>query len=478
MKKSFLLFLSIGILFTSCENQLDNLPVEEIGQELKTKVVVKFNTTKALDVEEASNVFDVSIEELKAYMANQTIMSIPSSNPNARTISQETIEPIVSGTDTVMYLVNYPEGWCLFSGDKRTPAILAYSETGSLSMNDINTHPGLSVWVDDKIDRIGVLKGTIDYNEESLYLKDWAQFDSNIYIVSTTSNEDEDKTWVVIGTENRVDNDVIISPQISTVWGQTSPWNNYVPYKSNSTTERCPAGCVAVATAQMLYYLHHRIGYPQTMPSTGSCVGNVGSGNYTQTFSNFTSSVFNNMALTKYESSIKTDNSARMIGYVGMLLDTDYGNDSSGADFDDIGERVFDENGISYNKTDYDGASVFSAIRGGSPVLVAAYSDRILGIINTNGHAWIIDGGKYTSYSYDIVYAFLNDSLYNATGEIPADTEIKYITTNGIKNPMVRMNWGWGIIDEIYYSPFDDWSVSNVTYQYNKRVYKNFSHEY
>ena len=136
MKKSFLLFLSIGVLFTSCENQLDNLPVEEIGQELKTKVVVKFNTTKALDVEETSNVFDVSIEELKAYMANQTIMSIPSSNPNARTISQETIEPIVSGTDTVMYLVNYPEGWCLFSGDKRTPAILAYSETGSLSMND------------------------------------------------------------------------------------------------------------------------------------------------------------------------------------------------------------------------------------------------------------------------------------------------------------------------------------------------------
>ena len=70
MKKSFLLFLSIGVLFTSCENQLDNLPVEEIGQELKTKVVVKFNTTKALDVEETSNVFDVSIEELKAYMEN------------------------------------------------------------------------------------------------------------------------------------------------------------------------------------------------------------------------------------------------------------------------------------------------------------------------------------------------------------------------------------------------------------------------
>ena len=70
MKKSFLLFLSIGVLFTSCENQLENLPVEEIGPELKTKVVVNFNTTKSLDVEVASNVFNVSIEELKAYMMN------------------------------------------------------------------------------------------------------------------------------------------------------------------------------------------------------------------------------------------------------------------------------------------------------------------------------------------------------------------------------------------------------------------------
>ncbi|MBQ8530020.1 MAG: Spi family protease inhibitor [Parabacteroides sp.] len=72
-------------------------------------------------------------------------MSIPS-NSKARTISEETIEPIVSGTDTVMYLVNYSDGWCLFSGDKRTEAILAYSETGHLSLKDIGNMEGFSYW--------------------------------------------------------------------------------------------------------------------------------------------------------------------------------------------------------------------------------------------------------------------------------------------------------------------------------------------
>ena len=321
MKKYLFLFLTVGVFFTSCENQLDVLSPENTGSELKTKVVVNFKTTKA----ESSDVFNVSIEELKTYMANQTIMSIPS-NSKARTISEETIEPIVSGADTVMYLVNYSDGWCLFSGDKRTPAILAYSETGSLNMDNINSHSGLSIWIDEKKDQIGILKNTTEYNEESLYLKDWAQYDSNIYTVSVASNEDEDKTWVVIGTENRIENEVVISPKISTVWGQNSPWNNYVPYKSNSTTERCPAGCVAVAASQMLYYLHYSIGYPQTMPSSGSCTGSVD--NATQSFSDFTSTVFDNMALTDSENITKTDNSARMIGYVGMLLDTDYGDDS------------------------------------------------------------------------------------------------------------------------------------------------------
>ena len=469
MKKYLFLFLTVGVFFTSCENQLDVLSPENTGSELKTKVVVNFKTTKA----ESSDVFNVSIEELKTYMANQTIMSIPS-NSKARTISEETIEPIVSGTDTVMYLVNYSDGWCLFSGDKRTPAILAYSETGSLNMDNINSHSGLSIWIDEKKDQIGILKNTTEYNEESLYLKDWAQYDSNIYTVSVASNEDEDKTWVVIGTENRIENEVVISPKISTVWGQNSPWNNYVPYKSNSTTERCPAGCVAVAASQMLYYLHYSIGYPQTMPSSGSCTGSVD--NATQSFSDFTSTVFDNMALTDSENITKTDNSARMIGYVGMLLDTDYGDDSSGADFDDIGECLFDEMGISYNKTDYDGASVFSTIKGGSPILVAAYRSKILGIINTNGHAWVIDGGKYTNYSYDQVWAFLNDSLYLIDGIVPEGTEIKYTTVSGIKSPYIRMNWGWAGQADDYFSPYEDWVVGDRTYQYNKRIYTGFSH--
>ena len=462
MKKSFLLFLSIGILFTSCENQLDNLPVEEIGQELKTKVVVKFNTTKALDVEEASNVFDVSIEELKTYMANQTIMSIPVSNPNARTISQETIEPIVSGTDTVMYLVNYPEGWCLFSGDKRTPAILAYSETGSLSMNDINTHPGLSVWVDDKIDRIGVLKGTIEYNEESLYLRDWAQYDSNITNVSSVSNSDEELTWVYIGNEevSRVEKTDAI--QLETAWGQGIPWNKYVPYKENSTTERCPAGCVPIAVSQIIYYYHFH-GFPQVMPSSGYSVGDCNNDIYS--FSSMTSSVFNTMAKTETYGA-NTNETALMIGYIGRQLDTEYEDTNSTASMSSATQYLCNL-GINHDLHTYSGVTAFNMVSyWRKPTIVSAFTDS--GV----GHAWIMDGAKYTEHIYDEVYGYMNDSLYFDTGIIPAGTEFKRIRKTEILDMKTSFNWGApGLFNYTnYFDVSDDWNVGFNVYKYNKQM--------
>ncbi len=51
------------------------------------------------------------------------------------------ITPILfQGRDTVMYVVNYFDGWEIVSGDTRTPAILAYSEIGAGGRNGMMTH--------------------------------------------------------------------------------------------------------------------------------------------------------------------------------------------------------------------------------------------------------------------------------------------------------------------------------------------------
>lgn len=53
-----------------------------------------------------------------------------------------------------------------------------------------------------------------------------------------------------------------------TRWGQGSPspsvgkWNYYSPRLNPSSQYRCYTGCIPVAIAQMMYYLHYKIGHP------------------------------------------------------------------------------------------------------------------------------------------------------------------------------------------------------------------------
>lgn len=46
--------------------------------------------------------------------------------------SKEYIKPFIdSDGDTLMYIIQHNEGWEVLSSDKRTPAVLAYSEKGT-----------------------------------------------------------------------------------------------------------------------------------------------------------------------------------------------------------------------------------------------------------------------------------------------------------------------------------------------------------
>ena len=54
------------------------------------------------------------------------------------------IDPIVNGKDTVMFIVNYKDGWVVLSGDKRSVPILGYSTKGSFKSEIDN--PGSAIW--------------------------------------------------------------------------------------------------------------------------------------------------------------------------------------------------------------------------------------------------------------------------------------------------------------------------------------------
>ena len=64
--------------------------------------------------------------------------------------SQASVTPYLDdkGKDTLMYIVNYPDGngWKIFSSDKRTPAVIAEGEHGSFSLE--GGSPAVAAWMD------------------------------------------------------------------------------------------------------------------------------------------------------------------------------------------------------------------------------------------------------------------------------------------------------------------------------------------
>ena len=75
--------------------------------------------------------------------------------------------------------------------------------------------------------------------------------------------------WTLISTSLVAEGDSVQNHLTRTSWGQTDPWNIRAPYGSSAMTYHCPTGCVPVAIAQMLYYLHQKEGVPYS--AYGDC---------------------------------------------------------------------------------------------------------------------------------------------------------------------------------------------------------------
>lgn len=208
-----------------------------------------------------------------------------------------TIEPIVSGRDTVMYLVNYGDGWELLSADKRAPVVIAMCDIGKTTVDDLYSIP-----------------------EQNIFLKKWEQDLSELkHMAMTVVSEDDSwissgadtkssdwSDWVYIG-EGLFASHVVaeIDHLLSTKWGQGTPWNVSAPYTNGSMTSHCLTGCGPVAVSQVLYYLHGKIGKPSSSFATCSCNAYIPDGasfitldNSNTSFSNPSADVWSQMPLT------------------------------------------------------------------------------------------------------------------------------------------------------------------------------------
>lgn len=470
--KGMATLLVASALFSCTQTNLEiGQGLEPIGEEnmSMTRAIAGTNTDLLRD--SIYQAFFVPYQDAQIYAA------IHCRGNNAKEF--DTIVPLTDGIDTLMYLIQYKEGWDVIAADKRGPLVVAMSEEGRFISND--TLSVFFAYLEGQKLYLKSMRDVADYNPESDVYIFWSmlhpQNNSNTRLIGDEGH------WELYDTEIET-----ITREsghmIQTKWGQNQPWDTFVPYNSKKTNEKCAVGCVAVAGAQMLYYLHHKLGYPQTMYTSGGCVGyNDG---YSASFSNPTADAWNNMALTKNDGlTARKEQAALLMAYVGTAVNMDYG-ESSSAETKDL-KDLFDDWGISSTFGDYNSTVAWNSLQNNMPVIVKARTLTDKFPYNA-GHAWIMDGWKTITTYYTYYYGWVPTPQPNSNvGPVPIqpapnpDDSFIYTETqtqiSATQTKMVLMNWGWdGAWDNIYFALDGAWSpYSDVSFQYLKKMLHGFS---
>lgn len=412
----------------------------------------------------------VGIGQIKAYVDREKPASKADAGPTYAVIPY-----CGSEGDTLMYIVNYGngDGWQIFSSDARTPAVIAEGESGSFSVE--NGSPAVQVWLECTAADISAVRGASDEDlafsadEIEANLSKW-----NIHKPRVIPDPEGDGHWVtqLVSAEEYVYDTL---GHITPHWVQIEPYNSYCPLKSNSNTLRAPAGCVAVSAAQVLYYLHNKLGVPETMMSEGVVNGNVLS--YTQVFSSPSSAVWAQMDST-YQSAGPADKEAIMIGHIGKTIGMSYGNNSSMALLDSLDSSLFAPYGITCSHLwYYSTATIKSNLINRIPVIVGASDNNY-----SNSHCFVIDGYKRTRtrYYYYHYWVYDNPDPWNPKWvpnhdpyytSYDSNPEVKYI----------KINWGWPTqwgtpaYNDGWFSITANWVVNgNITYNHVMETIQDF----
>ena len=130
------------------------------------------------------------------------------------------VHTMTSGTVPTVYVYNQRanKGFLILSADDTAPAILGYSDTGTI--NPDNLPPGLDEWMNNLSADIGYV----------------ASNPRNLRTSPSPGN-----AWDDIG------------PMLTTTWDQGDPYNTLCPWTKNYDT-KCPTGCAATAMAQIMNF--------------------------------------------------------------------------------------------------------------------------------------------------------------------------------------------------------------------------------
>ena len=427
------------LLFVACSSH-------ELSEGLMTSYDFDKQTKGLSSV--GNNCFVVNENDLNNFVKFRTLEG-KSKNKN---VVLEDIQPIEYNGITSLYVIKYQEGFEVISADKRSPVPLASNSKAQYS--EVEDYTGFSghlsllaeeVWY-SLHDLLGKPTPGAEENIQAS-LDFWKMVNADRSFIESHSNDKSlskqgegglDGGWFLFDVETVEEVYDSIPHLTSTTWHQFNPYNYYCPYdlNQNNSLVKCPAGCVAVAGAQMLYYLHSKDGIPVNSPSTGYCQGYVYDNSYVQYFGDPSPTTWDNMIIPR--SNYFDFWAALLVGDVGQRLDMEYHYDGSGAYVSDLVD-VFNAYGwdcLYYGV--YDSYPVVSSLLSGYPVVCGgSRNEQSKGKI---GHSFLIDSYKRYRTKTITTYEWVD---FEPLG--PGIHQVQLMQTTEYGSPHVsyyRMNWG------------------------------------
>ena len=387
-------------------------------------------------------------------------------------------------SDTLMYILNLGngDGWKIYSSDKRTPAILAEGEKGYFSLEEGS--PAVAAWVSCMAADMARVKGSTDdeltFNDDEISSNKafWPglQMQSRLFDPSQPIITPYPKGhWEETVTTSIVEYDHV--NHMVAKWDQYNPYNACCPYVAPN--ERAVTGCVAVAGAQMLYYLHNKLGVPSGMFTQCSYVGN--NLTYTYSFANLSTTVWDLMNINYTPPSTQTIPEAVLMSYVGDRVNMHYWNEYSWAVPENLKTNLFESNGISCFHGNYDDEIVKNSLLNNMPVIVSA-SDLLLPL-DGDIHCFVIDGYRRTQTKYTHHHYYVLDEAPGGMYVMPDDYET--YTYSSPELTSIKINWGWWTqwnddnpLNDGWYSLTGEWIVTNgdeLDYNHNRKMIYGFA---
>ena len=228
----------------------------------------------------------------------------------------------------------------------------------------------------------------------------------------------------------------------------------------------------------MLYYLHYKTGVPSMSPSSIYCtasVGNVvfGTNMYIAGYSN---SLWSSMKhyLSDGTQTGSIDPVAKLLAGVGILSDTEYGEDRSGAEYQDLINGVFTPLGISCVYGNYNVSTMVDNIVNDEMPVLLEVKMFTMSDPDMLGHAMIIDRCKGTADKYTFTYEWMYDEPSLLPRPILEDIQIEY---QNAEITQIGFRWGMsGSFDGTLYQPTGIWSNAlYIVSDFNRKMIYNFS---